>query len=565
MSTTSTRDESTQPLKKARTETAAGDESWVKTCFSPGLLDDGNVTQLGDGYKASAPYLHTCISALVEPALLRKVRTEIEQSLAFTQKETDIYKVLQTGDLANIDGLSEQEKASLANLHKLRDAMYSKTFRAFESKVTGCGELSGKNQDMSVNSYCQGSHLLNHDDVIGTRRVSYILYLPDPQEWDPKWGGALELYPCVSKGTPDVEPSLSLPPKWNQFVMFTVQPGYSFHSVQEVIAPHDRLSISGWFHLPQEGESGYEEEKKKLEEENADPASLAQLEDDTRDAEYPFEPIETAAASEDFKISTEDLEYLSKFISADYLSPSNLEQVNEKFAEDSSIQLVNFLNKDYAGALLPLLQKADERDNLADGKSTMTHGTGVLPGWRVQGSPVKQRFMVLTSGAAENETEEASKLRELQALFRSPAFHRWMSLVGGGLSCTHQRGRARRFRPGLDYTLGTLSNAATVLDVTLCVTPPSESWEEGERGGYECYVASDEQNDDPAIYRAASGGDDSDTLLATSASWNVLTVVLRDQGVMRFVKYVSALASGSRWDVAHEFLTSEDSEVAKGE
>jgi hypothetical protein len=50
---------------------------------------------------------------------------------------------------------------------------------------------------MSVNSYKKTCHLLNHDDVIGSRRVSYILYMPLPtdQPWQPEWGGALELYP----------------------------------------------------------------------------------------------------------------------------------------------------------------------------------------------------------------------------------------------------------------------------------------------------------------------------------------------------------------------------------
>ena len=44
--------------------------------------------------------------------------------------------------------------------------------------------------------WCAGCHLLCHDDVIGTRRVSYIIYLTDPDdEWRQEDGGALELYP----------------------------------------------------------------------------------------------------------------------------------------------------------------------------------------------------------------------------------------------------------------------------------------------------------------------------------------------------------------------------------
>jgi hypothetical protein len=126
---------------------------------------------------------------------------------------------------------------------------------------------------MSVNSYTKGCHLLNHDDVIGTRRVSYILYLPVPHtsQWKEEWGGALELYPTkLSKsGIPEPEavPCKKIYPSWNQFVFFEVQPGKSFHSVEEVVVGGEddedgraRLSISGWFHAAQEGEEGYEPE-----------------------------------------------------------------------------------------------------------------------------------------------------------------------------------------------------------------------------------------------------------------------------------------------------------------
>ena len=120
-----------------------------------------------------------------------------------------------------------------------------------------------------MNTYTQGCYLLNHDDVIGTRRVSYILYMPLPygKPWKPEYGGALELYPVV-QGTaePQPTPTKSIPPSWNQFIFFEVQPGRSHHSVEEVVVDEDlegyqRLSISGWFHAAQPGEPGYVEDK----------------------------------------------------------------------------------------------------------------------------------------------------------------------------------------------------------------------------------------------------------------------------------------------------------------
>lgn len=103
----------------------------------------------------------------------------------------------------------------------------------------------------------------------GSRRVSYILYMPLPQfqGWQKEWGGALELYPVKTNANgvdePESIPTKSIPPSWNQFIFFEVQPGKSFHSVEEVVVGEgedgrERLSISGWFHAAQEGEAGYE-------------------------------------------------------------------------------------------------------------------------------------------------------------------------------------------------------------------------------------------------------------------------------------------------------------------
>jgi hypothetical protein len=51
--------------------------------------------------------------------------------------------------------------------------------------------------------------------------------------------------------------------------MFEVQPGKSFHSVEEVVVDTDRygrqrLSISGWFHKAQPGEEDYDADDVEL-------------------------------------------------------------------------------------------------------------------------------------------------------------------------------------------------------------------------------------------------------------------------------------------------------------
>ena len=47
-------------------------------------------------------------------------------------------------------------------------------------------------------------------------------------------------------------------------------------------------------------------------------------------------------------------------------------------------------------------------------------------------------------------------------------------------------------------------------------------------------------------------------MLNLSAAPNSLNLVLRDEGLMKFVKYVSYQAPSSRWDIAMECLPEDD-------
>src|ERR1700760_2873580 len=183
-------------------------------------------------------YKHGVIHNLMNDNLLRSVRTEILEHLHFTPKETDIYKIHQSGDLANLDGLEDSALLKLPSLLQLRDALYSQAFRDWISHVGNSGPLSGRKTDMAINVYTPGCHLLCHDDVIGSRRLSYILYLPDPEKpWKPECGGALRLYPTekmIDKAdetealVPSADFTIVIPPAFNQLSFFTIQPGQSF-------------------------------------------------------------------------------------------------------------------------------------------------------------------------------------------------------------------------------------------------------------------------------------------------------------------------------------------------
>lgn len=574
-------------------------------------------------------YLHGVICPLIEPSLLRSVRDEVQEHLSFTEKETDIYKIFQSGDLANLDGLDDSSLSKLPSLLKLRDAMYSARFREYLSSVTGSGKLSGKKTDMAINIYTEGCHLLCHDDVIGSRRVSYILYLTDPDTpWQEQWGGALRLYPTTTKKDakgedvkiPSPDFSLSIPPAFNQLSFFTVQPGESFHDVEEVYHHREdedkskkrvRMAISGWFHIPQEGEDGYEE---GLEEKLAERSSLAQLQGrgDIYDLPQPnpvsWEAPEVSGKgkgkleehAEGNEFTEDDLEFLVQYLAASYLTPDIAEEMSEAFENESSLSLERFLNEKFASRVSAYIED-QERQTLPTSSDEIQAQTE----WTVARPPHKHRY--LYQQPAEGDTSNPIK-ELLNVLFPSQAFRKWLALITGVDHLKSHNFLSRRFRRGADYTLASgYDGEEPRLEFTLCLTPTTgwekepededDEEEDGEKGdsakvkkepaaeaehpsvgGYEIYMAGDDDDEeedeenadqvlrpkktkaDPAIYRSAGADEDDGILFSTQAGWNRLSIVLRDSGTLKFVKYVSANAKGDRWDITGEIGVEFDEE-----
>jgi hypothetical protein len=97
--------------------------------------------------------------------------------------------------------------------------------------------------------------------------------------------------------------------------------------------------------------------------------------------------------------------------------------------------------------------------------------------------------------------------------------------------------------------------------------PEENSDLEADVGGHEVYMASDadEENGDAAIYQTTSDAEDDNVLFTMPASWNKMSIVLRDSGVLKFVKYVSRNAKGDRWDVTGSFGVVLEEDDGEGE
>ncbi|KFY85307.1 hypothetical protein V500_08535 [Pseudogymnoascus sp. VKM F-4518 (FW-2643)] len=620
----------------------------ITGCFRDGLFDAKNLKSYTHEYAASSPYKHAVIHDLMNDDLLRSVRTEVRENVHFTPKETDIYKIHQSGDLANLDGLDDAALERLPSLLKLRDALYSPAFRKYAEAITGAGALSGKKTDMAINVYTPGCHLLCHDDVIGSRRISYILYLPDPDiPWKEEWGGALRLYPTTKvpggdgkvTTVPSADFAKSIPPAWNQLSFFAVQPGLSFHDVEEVYhAPTPaqqekeggrvRMAISGWFHIPQEGEEGY---IPGAEEKLAEKSSLVQLQgkadeyDFPKEAATPVPAIESLASpdDEDEGLDADDIDFLLKYLTPTYLTPDTIEQVNSHFEENSAVSIDHILSAKFSARLRDYVE-AQEASPLP---ATAAEIEASSP-WRVAKPPHKHRFLYLEPSGGEVEEKDKNPVQELvDELLPSREFRKWLALATG-CDIEDFNVLGRRFRRGADYALATSHEGEPRLEVCLGFTPSggwgvddddeeeveeeeeeeekvapgkkgkkaaagaakakatkatkaaaaakakaaaaaakAEEEEEDDVGGHEVYMAADDDDSaaDAAIYKASTGDEEDNVLFTVPAAWNKMSIVLRDSGVLRFVKYVSRNAKGDRWDVSGLFGVGDEGEDEDGE
>jgi len=184
--------------------------------------------------------------------------------------------------------------------------------------------------------------------------------------------------------------------------------------------------------------------------------------------------------------------------------------------------------------------------------------------WEVVGPTHKQRYL-----CGSSKSPFATLQHELLA---SRAFAKLLQHFSG-LEVVGQHTEARRFRAGLDYTVahyGSVTKEAC-LDAVICVVDEEadqhgtaedkrEKWGSQDVGGYECYLMAEDDIAAEAsdVYRME---EDDEPLLNVMARCNALSLVMRDAGVMRFVKYVNAKAPGSRWDIAGVYsIAAEDEE-----
>ena len=280
---------------------------------------------------------------------------------------------------------------------------------------------------------------------------------------------------------------------------------------------------------------------------------------------------EALAAYEAAWVLTEaDRQFLGGWVHPTYLKADSFEALRKEFALEGSVQLQKFLTPERSSKLSETATARDDAEFSSSSwpaqrrKPEYTTGLTTDDGWTVVGPAHMQRYLRFAAASGDGVCKAGQEFATVKdLLFGSLAFARLMYAMTG-LRPVGVTAEARRFRPGLDYTVahhGLLQKDAR-LDATLSFIgssgpEASEAWESGGVGAYECYIAAD---DEELTAAEVYGGDEDEgnQLLSVAPAANTLNLVMRDEGTMKFVKYVSHAAPSSRWDVAAVYEVDQD-------
>ena len=417
-------------------------------------------------------------------------------------------------------------------------------------------------------------------------------------EWQPEWGGSLRLYPTntyrpaegVEVKVPSPDHTIVIPPVFNQLAFFMLQSGESWHDVED-IARHKagdfqkhggriRMAISGWFHIPQDGEDGYEDGLAEMQTKKAlmrqeqrkivDSFGLPQ-------AQWRLcTPESMTTVEKTPPLTDEDLRFLSKYMAPQHLTSAALEQLSKTLLDQSFCYLSDVLSKNFTEKLHDFLLSAEQTSTLPSPPPFPTVTKSQSYG--IASPPYRHRFLYRQplSMPPEDESTFTPYDEVIEKFFPSPAFKKWLALATGQ---TLTRGTivARRFRRGKDYTFKTANlGIESQLEVCLGITPITGWSDQAKRptdcdgshasqdifsisgnieaGGQQLYITKDNKNNQVHRVSVAGSADQGDcVLLHAPVDWNVMSVVLGDPGILSYVKYVSRAAPGDRWDVMGEF------------
>ncbi|KAJ2315876.1 putative component of NuA3 histone acetyltransferase complex [Coemansia sp. RSA 2704] len=199
----------------------------------------------------------------------------------------------------------------------------------------------------------------------------------------------------------------------------------------------------------------------------------------------------------------------SEWINPDYLKPDTQAQIQDAFLEQSSMELRDFLRTDIFAAV-----QLELDDNL----------------WA--GAAERGPAHVCKYLEAQITAQDCPMAFKLLQFLKSAGFAQFLCAVTS-LDFGQASQQVRRFDRGHYTLVHDQAQEPTGLDVTLSLSPKQwiDAW-----GGATHYIA------------------DKDELLRISPQANSLSMVMRDDGTLRFVKYLNHTTKESRQEVSMVFI-----------
>ncbi|KAJ1721148.1 putative component of NuA3 histone acetyltransferase complex [Coemansia erecta] len=456
----------------------------------------------GEGIIISSPFHTGKLRSIFPKEFLCGLKNELS-ALNWHERLNDLYWFHQTDDLA-LNGRQ--------HIKALRDYLSGEEFVGFMERITGT-ELARGYLDLAAQRYKKGNHLLCHDDDVHrgklTRKIAYIIYLVD-EGWSDSDGGALGLFDSDKNRYPTEVVSRILP-EFNSMGFFLTGMA-SYHTVEEVTVSdpkQERWSVTGWFYGPATSDNA-----------SSDDSSIPPL---------PSSVLPQILPLDESHIASEDQTEWAKWISPDYLGQAVQCQIQDTFLEQSSVELRNFLRPEIYASVV---------DELGE------------PFWglaQLQGPAHLRKYLEAQPLSACRVTEK------LSTFFRSASFGRLLTaLTSLGFAGASQQ--IRKFKHGHYTLIHDQAIEPAGLDVILSVQNAAQEGDDASTSEWE-------ETWGGAIHYIA----DKDELLRVSPEKNSLSLVLRDEGTLRFVKYLNHMAPCARQDISMVFIETPSSDVDASE
>jgi Rps23 Pro-64 3,4-dihydroxylase Tpa1-like proline 4-hydroxylase len=420
-------------------------------------------------------------------------------------RSNDLFDFYQSWDAQALKG---------CHIQGLRRVMSSQPVLGMIEMLLGVKDLIPGRVDMAAQRYDRGGYLLCHDDDIKeevetgvARRVAFVYYLVD-DAWSEEDGGEFAMFDTVN-GQPNQIIHRILPER-GALVMFRVGE-ISWHQVEEVrtrIAGRSRWSVTGWLYGP------------------INTVSTQTIAKQTAmDVAYTI-PVPAFAPL----LNVEDPSLrLDNWICAEYQSEAAIHRVYEQFAEESTVQLHGFLSIEARNRLaqaLITLRELNNEENTA---------------WCTLGPASFRRYQALVGSRATTDEKVRKAIQVLDTFdqwLRSVTLSKYLERLTG-LDLTTSigaYGELRRIRHG-DYTLLRDDwQEPTGLDVLFHLLVRPDLSGHASTSAYPWPDSDAGQATWQGAYHYVNT-EDGEVLATLTPVDNALTLVYRDEGSARFLKY----------------------------